>query len=310
MAIGTSPAIGTLLFRAGQPIGTRIEKPIVAASLVVATTVVLIDYALSDAYPARLSGQAARTAIPQISSSIQIVWLAMTVTLGCVLAMWPTAHVARVHASDQPIWMRYVQHPIKPLFNCIAEASAALMSSRTTAGTNFSPQFPLALTQSAPPQSSAANVAQSLAKAWTQLWGHQLFGQNFEIEASRGSVACSPDTIQQVVNYLLVAAALREADTACWRIRIRTENGTDVAAISGHASAWQRACIKAKNINAPFAITMADALIQRQSGELTLTTVPGRAWQATITLPGKTAGSTAPQPYCFGGSTRSSSAPC
>jgi hypothetical protein len=132
---------------------------------------------------------------------------------------------------------------------------------------------------------SGTTVARGLADTWVGLWNPCPSGSAFEVDAHRGRIECNPMVLRQSVIHLLTAAAVDLPLGGPWQISVHNQHGERVATLHGQSSASRAEQVRAKNIEALFALTLAEALIRQQGGSLSCARAPGAHWLATSSLP-------------------------
>lgn len=289
MALGTSPAAGVFLSRsinsrAWQMHNPRLLGTIASAQLVVAGLLILSVLPVMEG-----ATLAAATSIAPNTSALQLICFAISVALGCALALVkPQLSISQSQASYMS-WAAILERTTDTLPAPDRQAAAAaiwrLNPDTDTARTSKSSLHPRFDFDPARGGLSGATIARGLADAWTRLWGHQLFTGAFEIEAYRGRVSCDPTVLRQSVMHLLTAAAADNTYCGSWQISVRCQHGERAAVIHGRTSASQYDRVLAKQIETGFAITMAEALLRQQMGSLTITRDKSGCWTATISLP-------------------------
>jgi hypothetical protein len=303
MAMGTSPAAGTVLSR-GIILGAlRANRPRILGTLALAQLFVALLLLVSAWPAAHGTAQASSAGFALLSGELQLVCFALSAMLGGMLALmspaastssgpaiaasWPTI-LARtqeaVSVSTLPVWgpalgtfAPHRERGDKP--GSLAPTltrSALIRNDQTRTQLDFS---------NALSGLSGTTVARGLADTWIGHWGQHHIGSAFEVDAHRGRIQCSPTVLRQCVIHLLTAAAVDQPLGGPWQISVHTQQGERVATLHGRSSASQAEQVRAQNIDALFALTLAEALIWLQGGSLSCNRIKGGHWSATISLP-------------------------
>ena len=299
MAIGTSPAAGIFVSRSIQMSTFRTNRPRLLGALALAQLIAAGLLVVSTWPAAPMAAFATTAHTVTLSTGLQIACLAISAMLGCALVLIAQPQHTASTSAQLKSWSTILALAQESLPMSAPQTDGFAVAARqsrlppngspiaaTTAIQVQGAPFPKHVDFDAGHRGiSGPAVARCLADAWTGLWGHQLFPGAFEIEAHRGRASCDTAVLRQSVMHLLIAAAAESTLCGSWLISIHGQQGERVAVIQGQTSASQFDRVLAKQIEASFAITLAEALLRQQGGSLLMTRGPSGRWTAVISLP-------------------------